>query len=85
MDLLERVVAVRKRTLDEGHPDRLPSEHELARVYQSASQILLNTVPNNSNAVDRTRPDNVVQVDIIPIQLMIVPTVIMLLQRSHRY
>ncbi|KGO71455.1 Tetratricopeptide-like helical [Penicillium italicum] len=39
VELLEHVVAVRKRTLDEENPDRLASQHELARAYQSNGQI----------------------------------------------
>ncbi|CZS79710.1 unnamed protein product [Fusarium graminearum] len=33
IDLLEHVVATRDRTLTESHPDRLASQHELARAY----------------------------------------------------
>ncbi|EYB25400.1 hypothetical protein FG05_30432 [Fusarium graminearum] len=33
IDLLEHVVATRDRTLAESHPDRLASQHELARAY----------------------------------------------------
>ncbi|RKK87424.1 hypothetical protein BFJ68_g17050 [Fusarium oxysporum] len=37
--LLEHVVAIRGKTLAESHPDRLASQHELARAYQANGQI----------------------------------------------
>lgn len=39
MELLEHVLAVGGQTLCEEHPDRLASEHELARAYQTDGQI----------------------------------------------
>jgi hypothetical protein len=38
VDLLEHVVAVEQRTLCEGHPDRLASQHVLARALQEHGQ-----------------------------------------------
>ena len=37
--LLEHVVDVHKKTLDESHPDRLASQHALAGAYQDNGQI----------------------------------------------
>ncbi|KAF6801031.1 phosphorylase superfamily protein, partial [Colletotrichum musicola] len=37
--LLEHVVEVREETLDEGHPDRLASQHVLARAYQADGRV----------------------------------------------
>ncbi|KAH6686371.1 hypothetical protein F5X68DRAFT_170313 [Plectosphaerella plurivora] len=39
MQLLERVVAVRKTALIETHPDRLMSQHELARTYRKSGRV----------------------------------------------
>ncbi|KAG7402728.1 Nephrocystin-3 [Fusarium oxysporum f. sp. rapae] len=39
VELLEHVVAIRKKTLAENHPDRLASQHELARAYEANGQI----------------------------------------------
>ncbi|KAJ5090083.1 hypothetical protein N7532_008767 [Penicillium argentinense] len=39
VSLFQDVVAVRNRTLHEGHPSRLASQHELARAYESNGQI----------------------------------------------
>jgi tetratricopeptide (TPR) repeat protein len=37
--LLEHVVAIKERVLAEDHPDRLASQHELARAYQANGQV----------------------------------------------
>jgi hypothetical protein len=37
--LLEQVVATRKRVLAEDDPDRLTSQHELARAYRANGQV----------------------------------------------
>jgi hypothetical protein len=37
--LLEHVVAVRERVQAEGHPDRLNSQHGLARAYHADGQV----------------------------------------------
>ncbi|EJT68837.1 hypothetical protein GGTG_13590 [Gaeumannomyces tritici R3-111a-1] len=39
VDLLEHVVAIRKKTLSEEHPDRLASQHVLAGAYQANGQV----------------------------------------------
>ncbi|PCD44537.1 hypothetical protein AU210_003613 [Fusarium oxysporum f. sp. radicis-cucumerinum] len=39
VELLEDVVAIRKKTLTESHPDRLASQHELAGAYRANGQI----------------------------------------------
>ena len=39
VELLEHVVAMRKKLLAEKHPDRLASKHELARAYRSDGQV----------------------------------------------
>ena len=39
VELLEHVVKIREATLAETHPDRLASQHELARAYQANGQI----------------------------------------------
>ncbi|KAF2647497.1 hypothetical protein K491DRAFT_549286, partial [Lophiostoma macrostomum CBS 122681] len=39
VELLEHVVAVREQVLAEEHPDRLASQHELARAYQADGQV----------------------------------------------
>ena len=38
--LLEHVVKIRETTLAETHPDRLASQHELARAYQADGRIV---------------------------------------------
>ena len=39
MALLEHVVKVEETTLAEKHPDRLASQHALARAYQANGQV----------------------------------------------
>ncbi|OCK97238.1 uncharacterized protein K441DRAFT_548228, partial [Cenococcum geophilum 1.58] len=39
VELLEHVVAVRKRVLAEEHPDQLISQHKLASAYQANGQV----------------------------------------------
>ena len=39
VSLLEQVVTIREQTLAEDHPDRLASQHELARAYQANGQV----------------------------------------------
>jgi hypothetical protein len=66
VELLKHVVAVRERTLDEEHPDRLASQHELARAYQSNGQIkkamelLEHVVAVQERTLDEDHPDRLV-------------------------
>ena len=39
VERLEHVVAVEKETLAEDHPDRLASQHALARAYRADGQV----------------------------------------------
>ncbi len=41
VQLLEQVVKIREITLNEDHPDRLASQHSLARAYQANDQLRL--------------------------------------------
>ncbi|KAF4418794.1 Protein SERAC1 [Colletotrichum fructicola Nara gc5] len=61
--LLEHVVDVRKTTLDEGHPDRLASQHVLAGAYQAdgrvkdAIELLEHVVDVRKTTLDEGHPD----------------------------
>ncbi|KAF1819352.1 uncharacterized protein K489DRAFT_291502, partial [Dissoconium aciculare CBS 342.82] len=39
IQLLEQVVAIRKTSLAEGHPDRLGSEHSLAKAIEASRRL----------------------------------------------
>ncbi|KAI8656304.1 NB-ARC domain-containing protein [Fusarium sp. Ph1] len=63
VDLLEYVVSIREKTLAENHPDRLASQHNLARAYQANGQIekavdlLEHVVSINEKTLAENHPD----------------------------
>ncbi|KAF6788721.1 phosphorylase superfamily protein, partial [Colletotrichum musicola] len=60
--LLEHVVEVREETLDEGHPSRLASQHNLAKAYQADGRVkeviklLEHVVEVRENTLDEGHP-----------------------------
>ncbi|KAF1352876.1 hypothetical protein EJ07DRAFT_158900 [Lizonia empirigonia] len=63
VELLEHVVKMHKTTLDERHPDRLASQHELAGAYRAngqtreAVELLAHVVKMHKTTLDERHPD----------------------------